>query len=145
MQVYEYDITEKMYTEWVMETKKEGRKLVFMILWFVLFVACFAMFFIYNHDTMCLIFALFCLYMGFFRDFVSARVMYNRAVKMQESGKWHRIIRVSDEEIVIDDGKMVVNYKTSDIVRKEENDKRIRIFMKDGTSVRLYKESLLTD
>lgn len=143
MLVNEYEITEKRYIQWVYENKKEGRKLFFMILWGVLTVVCIIVLAIY-HDYLFLPFALYCLYRAVFRDFVVSKAFFRRKISSCDDKKWIRTIQITKDDIEIKDGNTVVKYKNSDIIKSTQNDERIRLFMKDNKSVRLYKDSFVS-
>lgn len=142
MLVNEYEVTEKTYISWVYESKKEGIKLFFGVFWSLMFLGCIILFILCNQQYLFLIFALYCVYMALFRDYVAAKAFYKKALS-KYGNRWHRIITISENDIVINDGKVVVNYKTSDIMKIVQNENQIRLFMNDNNSIRLYKNSFV--
>ncbi len=141
MLVNKYDVTKKMYIEWVYESKRAGKKLFFGIFWLVLFASCLILFVMYSNEYMLLIASAYCLYRGLIRDYVAGVNFYKKHLLNCVGGRWCRTITVSKKEIVIEDSTIVVKYETSDIIRTVCNDRRIRLFMKDGKSVRLYMDA----
>lgn len=143
MLINEYEITEKTYIRWVYESKKEGMKFFFTVFWSLMFLGCMILFILNNQNYLFLIFALYCIYRALFRDYAAAKALYKKAISAFDDNKWRRIITISEEGIVINDGKIAVNYKTSDIIKIVENENQIRLFMNDNTSIRLYKNSFV--
>lgn len=143
MLVNEYEITEKRYIQWVYESKREGRKLFFMIFWGVLTLICILSAVIF-HDYLFLLFGVYCLYRAVLRDIVVSKAFFRKKISSCNGNKWIRTIQITKDDIVIKDGNTVVEYKNSDIVKSTQNDERIRLFMKDNTSVRLYMDSFIS-
>lgn len=142
MIVNEYEITERRYIKWVFESKLAGRKLGFLILWCVLLLVCVLAFALSKNDYLYLVFALYCLYRAALRDLLTAKAFYKR--KISSAGdKWIRTIKINEDELEILDANSEVRYKLSDIVKATSNEERIRLFMNDKTSVRLYKASFV--
>ncbi len=141
MLVNEYEVTEKRYIQWTYESRKEGKKLFFLIFWSVFTLVCLGMSAL-SHDYLFVIVALYCLYRAVIRDYVLAKTFYRKSLS-DHGGKWNRRITVSQDDIVIADGKVTVNYKSSDIIRSSQNDERIRLHMKDNNSIRLYNDSFV--
>lgn len=145
MLINEYDVTEKKYINWVFENKLSGKKKYFTVFW-LLMIPCFAILCFLDSQRylyVYLIAIVYCLYRGVIRDYIAGKAVYKKRLATNGTDSWHRIIRISSEELVIDDGKVVVNYKNSDIVKTVANEKRIRIFMNDGSSIRLYNDSFV--
>lgn len=143
MLVNEYEITEKRYIKWSYENKKEGRRLFFTIFWGVLIVVCFCVSVVFR-DYLSFLFGLYCLYRFGFRDFVVSKAFFRKIISSCADNKWIRTIQISKEDIVIKDGNKTVTYSVSDVIKSTQNDERIRLFMKDNTSVRLYKDSFIS-
>lgn len=143
MLVNEYEITEKRYIKWSYENKKEGRRLFFTIFWGVLTVVCFCVSVVFR-DYLSFLFGLYCLYRFGFRDFVVSKAFFRKIISSCADNKWIRTIQISKEDIVIKDGNKTVTYSVSDVIKSTQNDERIRLFMKDNASVRLYKDSFIS-
>lgn len=143
MLINKYDVTEKMYIEWTYESKKEGKRLFFCVFWSVLFLSCLILFGMYSQEYLLLVFGIYCIYRSFVRDYVVAKAFYKKTLLIHKDNKWSRVIRIEDDCIVIDDGNALVEYNTSNIIRTVQNDKRIRVFMNDGNSIRMYKNAFV--
>lgn len=143
MLVNEYEVTEKRYIQWVYESKVEGKKLFFLIFWIVLTFVCLGAFAVYRQEYLLLVFAVYCLYRAVFRDLIGAKAFYKKASASHEDDKWIRTINITEDEIIVHDGKVEIKYKNSDIVKAVWNDERIRLFMLDNSSIRLYKDAFI--
>lgn len=143
MLINEYEVTEKMYLSWVFQSKKEGKKLVFLIFWSIMALIAFVLYILSSNSPLFSFMAFYCIFMAVGADFVRGRTFYKQALSMRGTSKWKRSITISSDNIVINDGKIVVNYKTSDITKVVEKGDLIRLFMNDKTSVRMYKSKFV--
>lgn len=141
MLVNEYEVTEKRYIQWVYESRREGKKGFFLFFWALLMIGCIILFCVYIKDYLFLVFAGYCLYRAILRDYFAARNHYKKALALYADKIWKRIVSISENGIVIDDGRAEVKYELSDIVKSVQNEERIRLFMNDNNSIRLYKDS----
>ena len=141
MLVNEYDVTKKMFLQWVHQSRQRPIRIVLTVLWILLLFSLISLFSI--SPSICLIIALFCIYRAFFRDYVIALRLYKKNLSTYGENAWHRKISISSEDIVINSGNITVTYKTSDIVKIVQHENLIRLFMNDKSSIRLYKDSFV--
>lgn len=131
--VNEYTVSWELYLKWVFEAKKEGKRLAFTVLYVVLAIAGIVKQF--------WILALFCVYMAAVRDYVWAKQNYKKVLAMHGGKEWKRSITVTAEEITVNDCNSEIKIETSRVAKVTQSDEKIRIFLKDYGSLRLYKDS----
>lgn len=141
--VNQYNINEKRYMEWICEEKKEGHRLDFAIIWSVMAIISVVLFFLYDKQFLFLIYAAFCIYFACLRDFVIGKGMFKRLCAMKNGNVWTRTITVTKDNIVVDDGNTVMTYSTLDVVKIDENEARIRVYLKSKGTIRFYKNSFI--
>lgn len=139
----QYQVTWKLYQEWLMENKTKGAKLAFLLFWTLLAIVLFAIIIWGHFSFLYLLLALFCVYRAFFRDDIAARKQYAQLAQMYGCESWIRTITVSDTDIVIEEGTSFINLKKADIARVIEKGDRIYLVMNSKMVVRMYKSAFV--
>lgn len=137
----EYNVTWKLYKEWLIENMTKGAKLIFLLFWSFMAIALFAISFLGSFSFLYLFMAVFCVYRAIFRDYIAARKQYARLAKIYGCESWLRTITISDTDVFIHEGNSSISYKTADIVRIREKGDRIWLVMNSKMVVRLYQSA----
>lgn len=135
----EYRVTWKTYKMWLLENRRKQPRLAITIMWIVLGVAAMGMGLAFRY-ALYFVFALFGFYRAFFRDILVANRQYDALAKSYGQKDWLRTITFDEEQIVLTEGNISVNYRYVDIIRIEEKDNRVWLMLKDKKVIRLYKD-----
>lgn len=141
--VNRYEVTERVYKQWIMEAKTEGIKLALMLYWCIVAVACLVLSAVYGWPGLFIIVALYAGYRGLLRDFVVEKKMYSTICSGLEGNVWIRTVTVTGETVTVDDGKTLTTYKVTEVVKVREDRFKIRVFLNNKSSLRLYKDSFV--
>ncbi|MCQ2458039.1 MAG: hypothetical protein MJ142_04805 [Clostridia bacterium] len=141
--INQYEVTEKMYIQWILEAKKEGKRLVFTIIWIIMFVACLVASAVSNWGYFFILMAIYSGYMILPRDYIVGKRMFRKMHFATGGSTWKRTVTVTEDEIVVNDGQTVTTVRTSDIVKVRQDPEKIRVKMNGNRSVRLYKDSFI--
>ena len=134
-------MTRELYRRWIPEAKKEGKRLAFTVFRAVMAVGTLLYFLLCGHDPLFLFLALYCAFMILPRDLIAGGRMYKRLLSLQGTRHWVRTVTVTREEIVVCDGSSQTTPRTADIKKVTRDERVIRVFMNNGTSLRLYTDS----
>lgn len=138
--INEYQVTEKLYIQWILEAKKEGTRLAFAIFWCLMTIFCIG-YAIWAESSFFGLLAFYCAFRALPRDLVFAKKMYRRLCTSQGSNSWKRTITVSCNEIVVQDDHTVTTFQTDDVVKVDQDAAKLRVFLRGGNSLRLYKDA----
>lgn len=150
----DYNVTKPLYVSWCKETPiSKTRKLFKMfyvlmtILSFIMLVrSVFSIVFLQMPFDWLLVFVLlflFCLYQSFFKVGVTAKGMYRSMVEYYGKENWLRKIKFLDNQIVINDEKVIVNYDYSEIKDIVIDNNYIKLIFNNKTVIRLYSDKFV--
>lgn len=139
--VNEYEVTRKLYLQWVLEAKKSGKHLAFVIFWCLLTIVCLVLSWIFGWDPYELLLTFFCAFMVLPRDIILALLNFKKVRSRQGGSAWTRCITVTADEITVNDGINIATFKTAGVTKVTQDDMKLRVFIKNGGSLRLYKNA----
>ena len=146
----EYSVDRRLYRQWVRENAFRGTKLVFFIVWCVLFLvmAGLAVWRFAAGGTaegvLFLLMAAFCLYRAFLRDRLFVDRQFEKLSRYYGKGSWTRRIDFEDGGIVLTEEKTRQEIAWDDLLKMTEKDDLIVLRMRTDAAVRLYR-SKFTD
>lgn len=135
----EYRITRDLFKTWLWENKKKPPGSVITVMWIALGVAATVMGVVFWYPFY-FVFTVFALYRAFFRDILAAGRQYETMSKSYGQKDWLRTITFEEENIIVVEGNISVNYKYSDISEIREKDNKVWLHLKEKKVIRLYKD-----
>lgn len=136
----QFVVTEKLFQSWGKESRKKGFYLAFKIVWCTLAAMIFLVCILYGWTFFSVFMLLFCLYRAFLHYYVITRAQYRRLSRTYGTSDWTRTIDFSEDGILVNDGKILVQYTYQDIVGFRENGNKIWLDASNKTVIRLYKD-----
>ena len=145
----EYIVDWQLLKKWTNESRYSGIRLVFFIVWCVLFAGSLVFTVLSiatNMNTNAFYFiliALFSFYRAFLWNIMIAKQQYKRFAQTYGKNSWVRIISFEDNEIIIKEEKAETRYNYSDILEIVEKDEKIYLKLQAKTIIRLYKSKFV--
>lgn len=138
----EYEVTWKIYKSWAIESMFRGKRLAFMIFWLVL-----GTIFLFGAITDRIVylpfFALYCFYRAVFRNLLLAKKQYGVLAKNYGMENWKREISFEENEIILAEGNVRLQFSYEDIRNINEKGDKIWITFKNLTALRLYHSAFV--
>ncbi len=139
----EFQITPHLYQTWLWENMRKPPKAYFLIFW-AAFSLLIAVICITEHMGFLSIFAVFCVYRAFFRDFLFSKRQYALLARNYGGENWTRTVSFEEHEIVTteggDTGAVTHRVPYGEITRIEERDNKVWLFLQSKMVIRLYKD-----
>lgn len=135
----EYRVTWKLYKSWLWENKRKPPKSGFTVMWVIFGMAVTGMAAVFRFAPY-LIIAFLCFYRAFIRDILAAGRQYAAMEKSYGQKDWIRTIAIDEEQILLQEGNISVNYKYSDISGIKEKGNKVWLMLRDGKVIRMYKD-----
>ena len=139
----QFVVTKEMYRSWCIDSQFRGRRLVFFIIWCVLFAICTG-FVIVTKEPLFVVYTVFCAYQAFARVFVLAHVNYRRLAKNYNHENWVRTIEFIDDKIVLSEESFSMTFTYDTVVKLMDKDNKIWIYFNNKTCIRMYKEAFVS-
>lgn len=139
----QFVVTEEMYRSWCIDSQFKGRRLVFFIMWCVLFAICTG-FVIVTKEPLFVVYTVFCAYQAFARVFVLSHVNYRRLAKNYNCENWVRTIEFLDDKLMLSEESFSMTFAYESIEKFTDKDNKICIYFNNKTAVRLYKDAFVT-
>ncbi|MBQ7935534.1 MAG: hypothetical protein IJ333_04220 [Clostridia bacterium] len=145
----EYIVDWPLLKQWTKESHYSGVRLAFFIGWcifvFVFFVFSFLSIATLMYTSAVLFFtmALFCFYRAFIWNLMIAKQQYRRLAQTYGKDSWVRMIRFTEEAIVIEEENTKIQYNYSDVQEIIEKDEKIYLKVQAKTIIRLYKSKFV--
>lgn len=134
-----YMLTKDMYFKWARESNFKGKRLVFFIIWVILF-ALSLICFIFERSFFFCICSIYSFYRAFFRWKVLSITQYNNISKTFGNSNWQRVVNFYKDNIEVIDGNIKTNFDYKNIKKIIEKDNYIKIVFNNST-IRLYSDS----
>lgn len=139
----EFVMTWKLYRSWLYEGLLKGRGLFFLVTWTIFGILMVKLALDGWLTTFYIFMAGYCFYRAFFRRIVLLKKQYNAFAKSYGQKDWIRTIVFGEDEIVLSEGNITVNYKYGDITGIREKEDKIWIDFQNKSVLRLYKSSFV--